>query len=148
MIENPQQAIPSDPKGSYSSVNSWLLQDMLSQDLLSVDKVHLNVQQSIVITTEDKLMLCLQSHIEQVERSRDWIAPFSLLLSLLLAFVTTDFRDFILPKDTWNALFIIILVISMIWLVITLRHASKKPRLDTLISSIKSGLQDRVEENS
>lgn len=148
MTEQPQEPISSESRKSESYFGLWQLRDTLSQELLAIDKVHLNISQSLVITTEDKLLLCLQAHIEEVERSQDWIAPFTLLLSLLLAFITTDFKDFVLPKETWNAVFLIILMSSLVWLVNALKSASKKPRLDSLLKNIKSGFPINVEENS
>ena len=108
------------------------------QQLVSVERVTLNVSQRVIVTTEDKLRLCLHNHMGEIDKKRDWIAPFSVLLSLLLALVSTDFRDFLLPKDTWRATFVISSVLTFAWLCITLRKAFSKRTAETLIAEIRA----------
>jgi hypothetical protein len=108
------------------------------QQLVSVERVTLNVSQNVIVTTEDKLKLCLQNHKHYIDRKNDWIAPFSVLLSLLLVFVSADFRDFVLPKDTWRAIFVVASVLTVFWLCMTLRSAFSKRTMETLIAEIKA----------
>jgi len=108
------------------------------QQLVSVERVTLNVSQRVIVTTEDKLRLCLHNHMSEIDKKRDWIAPFSVLLTLLLALVSTDFRDFLLPKDTWRAIFVISSVLTFAWLSIALRKAFSRRTAETLIAEIKA----------
>lgn len=108
------------------------------QHLVSVERVTFNVSQRVIVTTEDKLRLCLHNHMSETDRKKDWIAPFSVILALLLALVSADFRDFIVPKDTWRAIFAIASVITVFWLGVTLRRAFSKRTAETLIAEIKA----------
>lgn len=122
--------------------------DLLISQLVSVESVTFNLSQAVVVTTEDKLKLCLQRHLSEVEKSRDWVAPFSLLISLILALITTEFKDFVLPKATWSAVFIISAILSGLWFLFVVKNAFTRRTVESLISEIKadsavSGDQDR-----
>jgi hypothetical protein len=93
---------------------------------------------SVIITTEDKLKLCLQQYVSDTERSKEWIAPLSLLVGLLLALVTADFHDAMLSASTWQAIFIISSVLSFFWLMASLRRAFGNRTIDDLIKEIQS----------
>ena len=110
------------------------------QQLVSVDRVILNVSQSVIVTTEDKLKLALQSHMSEVDGNKDWIAPLSLSIALIMTLVTADFKDLILTKDTWRAIFIISSFLSFGWLLFALKKAFKRKSLESLIKEIKSSL--------
>jgi phosphoglycerol transferase MdoB-like AlkP superfamily enzyme len=112
--------------------------DLLIQQLVSVERVSLNLSQSVIVTTEDKLRLKLQAHLSTAEKTKDWIAPFSLLVSLSLALLSADFKDFLFSAATWKALFIIAAVLSLGWLATTLRQAFRSHSIDSLIEEIKS----------
>lgn len=108
------------------------------QQLVSVERVTLNVSQRVIVTTEDKLKLCLQNHMSEIDKKRDWIAPFSVLVALLLALISADFRDFIVPKDTWRAIFVITSALTFAWLCLALRKAFSKRTTENLIAEIKA----------
>ncbi|RJP79258.1 MAG: hypothetical protein C4522_10385 [Desulfobacteraceae bacterium] len=112
--------------------------DLMIQQLVSVEKVSLNLAQFVVVTTEDKLRLKLQNHLSEAEKSKEWIAPLSLLVSLSLALLSADFKDFFLPADTWKAIFIISTVTSCIWMIFALKRAFCTRSIDSLIEEIKS----------
>ena len=119
--------------------------DLLIQQLVSVERVSLNLSQSVIVTTEDKLRLKLQAHLSNTEKTKDWIAPFSLLLSLSLALLSADFKDLVFPAATWRAFFIFAAIISGLWLASTLRQAFRSRTVDSLIDEIKSE-NSRVQE--
>ncbi len=112
--------------------------DLLIQQLVSVERVSLNLSQSVIVTTEDKLRLRLQAHLSAAEKTKDWIAPFSLLLSLSLALLSADFKDLFFSAAIWKAFFIIAAILSGVWLAFTVRQAFHSRPLDSLIEEIKS----------
>ena len=112
--------------------------DLLIQQLVSVERVSLNLSQSVIVTTEDKLRLRLQAHLSAAEKTKDWIAPFFLLVSLSLALLSADFKDLLFSASTWKAFFIIAAILSAVWLAFTLRQAFHSRSLDSLIEEIKS----------
>ena len=67
-----------------------------------------NLSQQVIMTTEDRLKLCLQENLKKAERKNDWITPFSLLIAIITAFVTATFKDFIVSAKTWEAIFILV----------------------------------------
>jgi hypothetical protein len=113
------------------------LSDELSKNLT----IHKNVNQEIIVTTSDKIKLVLISTKEKLTSQRDWWTPFGLLISFVTTLCTADFKDvYGLTKDTWKAIFIILILLSSIWLFITLRKLFLnwgKYNLDSIIEKIK-----------
>lgn len=112
--------------------------DLLIQQLVPVENVKLNLRQSVIVITEDKLKLKLHTHLATSEKRKDWIAPFSVLISLSLALLTADFKNIIFPQDTWKAAFIIATILTVAWLIVTLKQAFHSHSLESLIEEIKS----------
>lgn len=103
-------------------------------------EVHVNVEQHFIVTTEDKMRLCLSDHLQVMDRRRDWIAPLGVFISLVVALLTSSFRDWYLPKATWQAIFVLMAVISFAWFLWTLRYLYqyKQHSLDAVIREIKA----------
>jgi hypothetical protein len=85
--------------------------------MVNVSDVHINVSQNLIITTEDKLRLCLSEHLKRMERKNSWITPLGILIAILVTLVTSTFKDVGLSADTWRAIFIIAGVLSLGWLI-------------------------------
>lgn len=107
--------------------------------LVSVSKVHMNLSEEVIVTTEDKLRLCLTKHFEKIKRKNDWIAPLGVLLSIILTFVTATFRDVGLEAATWTAVFLIAGILSLIWLVYTIMQALHTVRVEDIVEELKKG---------
>ncbi len=103
-----------------------------------IEELHLNIQQKLIIITEDKLKIKLQAHLNNVEKKKDWIAPLSVMITIALALVSTEFKDFLLTKETWKAFFILILILSIFWLLFTIKQAVKSSSIESFIEEIKS----------
>jgi hypothetical protein len=115
----------------------------LSKDL-HINAVHVNVAQEYIMITEDKTYRCLTEWQRNVQRRDSWIAPVSLLASLALTFVTATFRDaFGVPKETWQAVFLIGVAGSAIWalrsLFILIRSSGSSRSVEDLIDQLKKG---------
>ena len=98
-----------------------------------------NVSQEYITTTADKIRICLHKHIEHLGKRRAWTTPLGILLTILLTFSTTTFKEAILSAQTWQAVFIISGIISGIWLVITLRQIPKAEDEEDIIRALKQG---------
>ncbi len=70
--------------------------ELLFQQCLSAEKLHINVDQTVIVTTEDKLELCLNKHLKKAERKTTWFAPGGIFLAVLATLLTTSFNNFIL----------------------------------------------------
>ena len=120
-----------------SNINKKLIEEILVEQWVSVDRVEFNISQVVIVTTEDKLRIILSNYKEDISKLRDWIAPLSLLLSLIATLVTANFSNYIFSSDTWRAIFLISAFISFIWLLITLVFRRNKISIDQLIKEIK-----------
>lgn len=109
-----------------------------------VNRVYTNTKSDLIEITDDKLKLILSDFIKRIKKTHDWLIPFSILLTLLITFLTTEFSiDFLgISRSTWSTIFILIFIISVIWLFISAFNCINKKRLNTLenlIAQIKNG---------
>jgi hypothetical protein len=108
--------------------------------LINVSEVHLNVSQEVIITTEDKIRICLSEHLKQMEKKRGWIAPSGILIAIVVALVTSTFKDkFGLDAATWRAIFILSGIVSIGWLIWSIKEAWKSEKLADIVAELKKG---------
>ena len=107
--------------------------------LVDVSEVHLNVRQALIITTEDRVRLHLSNHLKNVEQRRAWVAPLGILLTIIITLVTSKFKENspIFSPSTWEAIFVIAGLLSMVWLIYSLWQAWKSEGMDDLIERLK-----------
>ena len=119
--------------------------DELSKNLT----IHKNFKQEIIITTEDKIKLVLINTKEILSAQRDWLTPLGLLLSFVATLVTADFKNILgVTKEFWNAIFVILTLVSSIWLVKALYNLYKnwnQDNLENIIEKIKLKNSDHDE---
>jgi hypothetical protein len=112
----------------------------ITSQLVASSGVYLNVFQELILTTEDKVRLCLIEHLKQLERKRGWIAPLSILIAITLALATVSFKKtFGLSADTWHALFIFSDLLSLGWFIHSIVRVwnSRKIGIDYIVSEFK-----------
>jgi hypothetical protein len=107
--------------------------------LVDVSEVHLNVKQALIITTEDRVRIHLSSHLSKVEKRKAWIAPLGILLTIITTLITSKFKDanIIFSASTWEAIFVIAGIFSLVWLLYAIRQACKSESIDDLINRLK-----------
>lgn len=114
----------------------------LDQELINNSKVHKNVGQEFVVTTVDKVKLCLREHKEVLNSRLEWAAPLGVFLALLITLVAADFKDaFGLKKEDWRAVFIVGTIASAIWLIRCIYRVYKfwnKANEDNFIQALKN----------
>jgi len=113
--------------------------DEFIKNLVTTEFVNMNVAQNVVVTTEDKLKLAIQNHSNGIGKKKDWIAPFSIALSIIVSMSSTEFRDFIVSKEVWSAVFLICFAGSIAWFFVVIRYAFGKYSTDALLEEIKTG---------
>jgi len=131
-----------DKAATPATVKGNIVADALQREMFQVTAVHLNVAQEFIMITEDKSYRCLREWKDNIESRNAWIAPVTLAASLVLTFVTATFRDALgVSKDTWQAVFIIGIVLAAIWSVREITRIAKKktPTIEELISELKKG---------
>ncbi len=117
---------------------SQILKNTTTELIQQTSKVYSNVDQEIIVTTEDKIRLCLIEHLSKLEKKDSWITPFGILLTIIIIFPTTDFKDFLfLSADTWEAIFILSGLICIGWLIKSLWHLRVSSSLDEVVNIIK-----------
>jgi hypothetical protein len=98
-----------------------ILMGFASQFMQNTSKVYSNLGQEIIITTEDKIRLCLIEHLSRMEKKNAWVAPLGILLTIIIVFPTTTFREFLfLSADTWKAIFVMAGLMAIVWLIRTI----------------------------
>jgi len=113
--------------------------ELLVKQFISIDQIHVNVTQAVIVTTEDKVELCLNRHMKQLESRQAWVAPFGILLALGTTLLTSSFKDFILPAQAWHALFILAGIGSLVWLVASVLRARGAVGVSDVINDLKLG---------
>jgi hypothetical protein len=89
------------------------LTDQIARD----STIYTNVGQELIITTRDKVELCLLHHQEALEGQRNWVIPAGIFVPVILTLLTADFRDAGLKKEVWQSIFVIAAVISGVFTV-------------------------------
>ena len=98
-----------------------------------------NLGQGTIFTTEDRVRLCLQNAIDSLGAKRAWWTPSALLVTLILALTTTEFKDqFAIPSATWHAFFLLLVVVTVLWTAVAIWKATRvKVSVESIVSCIK-----------
>ena len=111
-----------------------------------VDKRRSNVKTDLIEITEDKLENILLKHAQNVGLRKRWVLPLGFLVSVVLTLTTATFKDaFGLNAPVWHALFIILAIVSSVWLladVVRLAQCWSKTTISYLIRLIKNAQGD------
>lgn len=130
--------------------NSINLGEELSKKVI----VYKNISPEIVVVDLAKLKSFIRDHDEAIKKASDWISILALLVSLVLANITSEFKmKWGLSPDTWKAIFVLCAIASALWLITVIinRLSTRKTRsIDYLIKQItdeaaaSSGNETRV----
>jgi hypothetical protein len=114
-------------------------EEVLQQEFLQAKKIYRNLEQVVIVTTEDKLRICLQNAIAHLGTKREWWTPVALLVTLALTLTTAEFKDQLaIPAATWKAFFLFLTVASLIWTIVAIWKAFRvKVSVESIISEIK-----------
>jgi hypothetical protein len=110
-----------------------------ASEILRTSEVHFNVREQYVVTTEDKIRLCLSQHLSAMEQREAWVAPATTLLALVGAIVTAEFKDVVFSKYTWQALFVGFSLLCGAWLAWALIRRRRAPSMDDVVHQMKKG---------
>ena len=112
--------------------------------LITNSEVYQNVSQKFIITTEDKLRLCLSEHLKQLEKKRSWVAPLGILITIIVTLVTSNFKKVGLDAATWQAIFIIAGLIALGWFIYSVKEAWQSEKIEDIIDELKKDSQPRT----
>ncbi len=103
---------------------------MTNQDHIEFEKefsdkltVHKNLKQEVVVTTIDKIRICLMQNKERLTVKNGWIAPLGILITLVATLFSTNFKTFIFKAEVWQAVYIIGTLITVVWLIVSIKKA-------------------------
>lgn len=109
---------PIIPNGNGAGIAPLDINEHLSRSIT----VSTNLETNIVVTTRDKISNSLHEMLPKVVRRNAWLAPASLLLTLITTLVTADFSKdlFGVSPDIWQAAFMLGAGGTLIWLVVAM----------------------------
>jgi hypothetical protein len=107
-------------------------------DLADDTDIYTNLSSPIIVTNEDKLNIILSKHMKQTEKKRIWIAPLSILITLVVASATSTFKSALgLSPDTWRAIFIFVGVATLCWFIWSIKDAMRSKKIHDIIDELK-----------
>ena len=105
---------------------------------------HSNLDQVGIAITEDRLKLCLYKAIDRLDVKRKWWTPLSVFVTLVLALITTEFKDqFVFSPATWEAIFVISAGITFY---LTIKAIWKATRVEVSVESILAEIKQQPPE--
>lgn len=107
-----------------------------------VSQVCSNTQTDLIEITEDKLENILIKFLADYRTSNAWLTPLGLFLSFLITILTAEFKDLLkIPKETWLAIFYLLMALSFAWTIFSCcvaLYKYKKTKISHLITKIKN----------
>jgi len=101
-----------------------------------VVKINKNTDQKVIVVTQDKALLCLKRNLAKLGK-KEWIAPFSTVLTILVSLLTANFRSALgLTAAEWRAMFIVSGFITTGWLAYTVRKALRAKSFHEVVRDI------------
>lgn len=94
----------------------------IGNDLNAKITRHHNVDQNIITITEDKTEIILRDSLKKLGEKKSWATPLGIFISLILIPITVEkFKStFFIPAQSWKTIVYLAILISFIWLIITL----------------------------
>ncbi|GEM_PF-3931108 len=116
-----------------------ILKEGLHKLIFENSEVKSSLGEIIIVSTEDKISLSLIRHLRRIGEKRSWITPLSLLLTIVITFLTTEFKTWIFVKETWQAVFLIAGGIFFLWFIWVVPRAFKSVTENDVLDEIKRG---------
>lgn len=128
---------PEKPQTLLPKATIEASSDFLQKKFVDSLTVHTNLGERVVSISESKIRICLMNYLQNLKERGEWITPLGLSITILITLLTTDFQDrFSIPKDTWQAIFVICGVISFVWLIRSLIKLPKEVTIDNIIDEL------------
>ena len=105
-----------------------------------INSVFENTQTNIITITEDKLVNKLTSYTTKVKKSNEWIGTLGILISLVLALITSSFKDTLgISGNAWFHLFLFVAFLVFLYFCYCLYNVIKNSTsIQDVINDIKS----------
>lgn len=119
--------------------------DSIASKLMENANVNWNITQEVIITTEDKVRICLLEHLKRIEKKSGWFAPLGVFITICTTLATTTFNNVLLDASTWRAIFLLVGGASLIWLLISAVQAWRSEKVDDMVIELKKGSKKILE---
>lgn len=118
----------------------------LIKSLITTPSLTFNTSVDILVIMEDKVRIVLMEYLQRVEKKSGWKTPLAIFLTVLFTLVTASFPKEVLflSGDSWKAIFVIVCILSGIWLVKTVWDAGTAETVDDIIKQFKSQAQPNL----
>ncbi|MFZ1081844.1 MAG: hypothetical protein WAO19_07955 [Candidatus Kryptoniota bacterium] len=103
--------------------------------------IHKNLQQEVLITTVDKVRICLMNNVNRLTAKQEWVAPLGIFITLVATLFATDFKEFIIKPEVWHAMYILSSLGVLVWLGRT-GYKAWKMRSEVSVNSIIDELKN------
>ena len=70
----------------------------------------------VIVISDDKLHIILTNCLSKISTLNQWATPLGILVTLVITMLTTTFKTFILKDSVWEAIFWLLIVTNVIWL--------------------------------
>jgi len=99
------------------------------------------IKSNLIVITQDKLEKIFSEHLNKDRKIHMWITPCSLCTTILIAFLSAEFKDFAgLKKSVWEAFFFLSFLATLVWTIIAVfqalnNKASDKSFIDDILNN-------------
>lgn len=114
---------------------------------------HTNLNQHILLVNEDKIRLAMIEYDKQFEKNHDWLSPLSIVITILIAIFTSDFKTTLFIKAP--VLEAIAYISCILFLIKTVKNGinaykSRHNRIthDQMIERLRENSEKNVDNNS
>ena len=126
--------------------------DLISQHEESkfIANINENIRTDVIIITRDKLENTLLKTYNNLWKRPDWKSPLSIFMTTVLSVLTSDFKNFLISKELWRAIFFVIMIISGILSLLNFIRAKKSSKavsIENLINKIANVEKDEYGGN-
>ncbi|HEI9902728.1 TPA: hypothetical protein SLN78_001049 [Serratia marcescens] len=99
-------------------------QVIINEDGDFTNKIVRQTKVEVIVISDDKLHIILTNCLGNITRLNQWATPLGILVTLAVTMLTTNFKAFILSASVWEAMFWIITMLNIVWLIksIPYRH--------------------------
>lgn len=127
------------PGGEYPSQQAKIDATPGSQLVSMPTQVHTNLHQEMIIVTEDKLRLWLGEYEEGITAKQKWAIPLGIFLTVFVALLTSDFKNFLLTAGEWEGIFILLAAIMVLLSIVYGMRAFRSEKKEDAIERLKRG---------
>src|SRR5438067_556605 len=127
------------PSEKTSEVASIKASDLANKQF--VRQVHKNISSNIILTTEDKALICLMKNLDRLRYRDAWQTPAGILATLLTVMLTAEAKDaFGFSKETWTAVGIVATAFTIGCLSLALKRwwTSRDVTPESVVNMLKS----------